>query len=277
MERVERALTSPFAVCAGDGQAPLLHFLEQQTEVLGAVDRPLALDLLKGRRDLRLLDFGCGEGSYLQALVKSAPTGSFAEVCGIDINPEWIEIADRRDYQAPATFVEADICAMDGWLESRFDMILSRFTMISAKDPLSAIRTAHRALKPGGLMVAIESSYSVAQTLCTSPTMAEFCTRMKRWYGLAGSDPDLAPRLWHWFQQNDFTLQRELVVIYGNNTLGAERLAEFTATSARQLGQVYPDVFPHDYCEQLARALVDEFEAGMLGCMATHLVAAQKA
>jgi hypothetical protein len=125
-------------------------------------------------------------------------------------------------------------------------------------------------------MVAIESSYSVALALCTSPTMAAFCRRMMRWYGRAGSDPDLGPQLWHWFQQAGFAVQRDLVVIYGNHILGDDRLAEFTAMAARQLGTVYPDVFSNGYCDLLSNALAHEFKAGMLGCMATNLVVAQK-
>ena len=87
---------------------------------------------------------------------------------------------------------------MEGWEECCYDMVLSRFILISATDPWSAICNAHRALKSGGLMVAIESSHTVAQTLCTSPTMADFCRRMMRWCGRIGSDPKLGPRLWHW-------------------------------------------------------------------------------
>jgi len=72
-------------------------------------------------------------------------------------------------------------------------------------------------------MVAIESSYSVARALCTSPTMAEVSRRMMDWYGRAGLDPDLGPRLGHWFQRAGFAVQRDLVVIYGNDIEGADR------------------------------------------------------
>ena len=76
------------------------------------------------------------------------------------------------------------------------DVVISRFTLISAKDLAGAIRSAHRLLKPGGLMIAIESSYGLAQALNTSPAMQGFCERMIVWYRRAGSSPDLGPRLW---------------------------------------------------------------------------------
>lgn len=41
--------------------------------------------------------------------------------------------------------------------------------------------------------------------------------------------------------------------------------------ATRQLGAVYPDVFPNGYCELLRDALVHEFKAGTFGCMATNL------
>jgi hypothetical protein len=54
--------------------------------------------------------------------------------------------------------------------------------------------------------------------------------------------------------------------------VGADRLAEFTEMAARQLGAVYPDVFPNGSRELLRDALVHEFKAGTYGCMATNLV-----
>lgn len=269
-------LTSPFALCEGQEHAALLEFLERQSQVLGGLDRPLVWDVLQGKRDLNLVDFGCGDGSYLEALVNGAPKGIFAAVGGVDIQPCWIDACCRRSWHKPADFHLGDISDLKGWREGGVDVVFSRFTLISVKDLAGAIRSAHRMLKPGGLMIAIESSYGLAQALNTSPAMTGFCERMIAWYRRAGSTPDLGPQLWKPLQQEDFTLRRDLVVIYGNSTLGADPMAEFTATTARQLGSVYPDIFPDAYSDALLRALRHDFSEGRLGCMATNLVVGQK-
>ena len=75
-------LTSPFARCDRQEQAALVAFLERQSQVLGSLDRPLVWDVLQGQRDLSLVDFGCGDGSYLDALVRGAPRAMFAAVGG---------------------------------------------------------------------------------------------------------------------------------------------------------------------------------------------------
>ena len=269
-------LTSPFARCDGQEQAVLLEFLERQSQVLGGLDRPLVWEVLQGRRDLSLVDFGCGDGSYLEALVRGAPRTMFAAVVGVDIQACWIDACRRRSWLTPADFHLGDIGDLQWGREGGVDVVVSRFTLISAKDLAGAIRSAHHMLKPGGLMIAIESSYGLAQALNTSPAMTGFSERMIAWYRRAGSSPDLGPQLWKPLAQEGFTVMRDLVLIYGNSTLGAEPMAQFTAMTARQLGSVYPDIFPAAYADALLRALRHDFSEGLLGCMATNLVVGQK-
>ena len=76
-----RTLSSPFAMCAGDEQAPLVGFLERQKQYQ-------ASQLWLWRREISSIT---GE---------QHPLRSFADVCGIDVNREWIEIARK---QSPGT------------------------------------------------------------------------------------------------------------------------------------------------------------------------------
>lgn len=240
---------SQFAASQSKNKSALLDFLEKQTEVLGAVDRQLIWDCLQGRANLRVIDFGCGDGSYLESLVTGAPEGMFAGVCGIDVNADWITVAQQRPHGIPAEFQLGNVCQPLGFSDGQFDVVLSRFTLISAEEPQSAMRNAFRILAAGGRFIAIESCYGVAQAINTSPAMLEFCERLTSWYRRAGSSPYLGPHLWQGMRQEGFRVQRDLVVIYGNNTLGSQTFAQFKAMTARNLGAVFQDIFPDQYCE----------------------------
>ena len=72
-------------------------------------------------------------------------------------------------------------------------------------------------------------------------------------------------------------MRRDLTIPYGNHLLGNERFAAFTALAANNLGAVCPDIFPGPFCSELSARLLQDFNTGRLGCMATNLVIAQKA
>ena len=103
-----------------------------------------------------------------------------------------------------------------------------------------------------------------------------FCERLTSWYRRAGSSPDLGPRLWQGMRKEGFRVHRDLVVIYGNNTVGDQPFARCTAMTARNLCAVFQDIVPEPYCETLYGALLNDFADGLLGCMATNLVVGEK-
>ena len=82
------------------------------------VERPATLSLLPDVKGKRILDAGCGPGSYSEWLVNHG-----AEVIGVDVSPKMIEMAKRRlrnrvqlyeaDLNKPLSFLEDgsfDIC-----------------------------------------------------------------------------------------------------------------------------------------------------------------------
>ena len=197
--------TSPFAVAHSSNAPALLQFLEHQSEVLGAVDRQLLWEALAGMQGLKLVDFGCGEGSYLASLIQGAPTGPVCRGSGSGCQ---FRIGCRSLANAPCRwqphFRLEDICAPMENNHPGVDVIFTRFTLISAKHPDQAIRNAWKLLRPGGRMVAIESSYSLALAMNTSPVMDEVCKRLIAWYRRAGSRPDEGLELWRRFLPGRF-------------------------------------------------------------------------
>ena len=102
--------------------------------------RPIAETLCRLAAPLlpsRIVDAGCGEGYYLDALRQALPQ---AELLGLDISKEAVRCAAGQ-YKVP-TFLTATAAAMPLFDQSA-DLILSLFALTAAAE-------FHRVLTPGG-------------------------------------------------------------------------------------------------------------------------------
>lgn len=121
---------------------------------LGKVDK--AYDRLAERisERRRVLDIGCGTGALtLRAAAKGA------SVRGIDINPQMLEIAEKRLKQGEfADFVEfreMGVAELDGEPSEGYDVVMSGlcFSELSADEVEYTLKQAKRVLKPGGMLL----------------------------------------------------------------------------------------------------------------------------
>jgi release factor glutamine methyltransferase len=100
------------------------------TEIL--VERALVIVADQGLTSVRILDLGTGTGAIALALAKELPT---AQIVGVDLNPEAIELAQRNGeqlgFQRVSFFQSSWFDAVDG----AFDLIVSNPPYISEYDP----------------------------------------------------------------------------------------------------------------------------------------------
>ena len=98
----------------------------------------------------RLLDLGCGTGLHALAFARDGWT-----VAGIDLSHEMIASAKARAEQAGLSIPFRQGDAREAGPERDFDAVVSLFHVASyqtSRDALAAMfRTAHAALKPGGV------------------------------------------------------------------------------------------------------------------------------
>ena len=113
-----------------------------------------------------VLDYGCGHGMHT---VPIAEWGGY--VTGIDISEESLKIARARAFKAGVegfiTFIQGD-CEALPFKEDSFEIVFDGGTF-SSLDLRKAFPEIHRVLKPGGILVGIE-------TLGHNPL-----TNLKRW------------------------------------------------------------------------------------------------
>ncbi|MFC3441786.1 class I SAM-dependent methyltransferase [Sphingobium rhizovicinum] len=130
----------------------------------------------------RILDLGCGGGWTSIFFAKRG-----YDVVGQDIAPDMIDVArqnaERHGLTDRLSFLCGDYESLD--LDGSFDAAIFFDSLHHAEDELLAIRSAHRALKPGGLLITHEPGDGHA----TAPESIE----AMRLYGV--TERDMPPRL----------------------------------------------------------------------------------
>jgi SAM-dependent methyltransferase len=106
---------------------------------------------MPARRDIRILDAGCGTGVSTDSLVHLNPE---AQVTAIDLSPGALKVATERCARSGATRVEFhhlslfDVAQLPG----EFDLINSVGVLHHTPDPIRGIQALAGKLAPGGLM-----------------------------------------------------------------------------------------------------------------------------
>jgi len=142
---------------------------------------------------MRTLDAGCGGGDVTRLIASMIDD---AEVVGVDIDPDVIEIAarDAQDgHVRPPRFL---VSPADDLPEiGDFDVVYSRFLLTHVTDPVLVLRSLASRCRPGGT-IAVED-VDFAAHVCDPPSWA--FARFVELYQLAalanGADPCIGPKL----------------------------------------------------------------------------------
>jgi SAM-dependent methyltransferase len=115
-------------------------------EMLTMVPAAMLVSRARVQRGQRVLDVACGTG-----VVAITAARAFAEVSGLDLTPELLEVARSNAQIAgvKVAFREGDVEALP-FDDGSFDTVLSQFGHMFAPRPEVAVRELLRVLKPGG-------------------------------------------------------------------------------------------------------------------------------
>ena len=110
---------------------------------------------------MRVLDIGCGTGDVsLTAAEVVGPTGS---VLGIDRGPDALVTARAKATRHPG--VEFELSELDAFEHpGHFDAIVGRFILMHQPDPAAVLRGLLTSLRPGGIVVIVESWMELIRT-----------------------------------------------------------------------------------------------------------------
>jgi 2-polyprenyl-6-hydroxyphenyl methylase / 3-demethylubiquinone-9 3-methyltransferase len=127
-----------------DPQGPQRPLHELNPTRLAYVQRHAAL------RGARVLDLGCGAGLLAEAMAAAG-----AEVVGIDLAPELIEVARLHLFESGHT-VDYRLQSAEGLAAAEpagFDLVACMEMLEHVPDPASVLRACAALLKPGGRLV----------------------------------------------------------------------------------------------------------------------------
>ena len=118
------------------------------------IDAGYVIELLELRPGLRFVELGCGPGWMTRFVARHG-----LDAHGYDISPQMIEIAREQAHEenVRAHFDTADFEQLD--LERTFDACLTYDALHHSARPDLVLASAHRALKPGGLLLVSEPNW----------------------------------------------------------------------------------------------------------------------
>jgi 2-polyprenyl-3-methyl-5-hydroxy-6-metoxy-1,4-benzoquinol methylase len=118
------------------------------------IDFGYVLQLLELHKGMRLCELGCGPGWLIRLAARHG-----VEAVGYDLSPEMIEIARERsaDEGVDARFEVGDMEQLD--LGGAFDACLTYDALHHSARPDLVLRTAYRALRPGGRVLVVEPNW----------------------------------------------------------------------------------------------------------------------
>ncbi|SFV10369.1 class I SAM-dependent methyltransferase [Alicyclobacillus macrosporangiidus] len=120
-------------------RTPLGHFVD-------VVEREIVAVTAKPKQGEKVIDLGCGTGSYTYWLSDLG-----LSVVGVDISQKMLEVA-RNKREKVVTFVQADLLNLP-FDNNTFDLAVCNTVLEFLQDPVAALREGLRVLKPGGRLV----------------------------------------------------------------------------------------------------------------------------
>jgi toxoflavin synthase len=128
-------------------QAPWRHHIELYS----------LLELLGDISGATVLDLACGDGHYTRILKRLGA----AQVVGVDLSPKMVELARTAERDEPLGLEYFAADARDHQFHACLDVVLAAYLLNYARSSdelLGMARAIHRALKPGGRLVAVNNN-----------------------------------------------------------------------------------------------------------------------
>lgn len=185
----------------------------ERLRIMARVMRSTTISLLERagiRPGLTCLDVGCGGGDVSLELARIV--GSEGRVVAIDRDEAKIELACREAMSVASNveFRVADICEDE--ILGEFDLLYVRFLLTHLPHPDSALRRMRRALRPGGVIIAVDIDFHGYFCYPESPAFERYLELYVETVRRRGGDPYIGPRLPELLTQSGFE-QIEMSVV----------------------------------------------------------------
>ncbi len=165
---------------------------------------------------MSLLDCGCGPGSITLGLAEAVSPG---QVVGIDLEPNMIERAKAfatRNQASNVEFRVADIYDLP-FDEGQFNVVFSSAVLEHLADPVRALRSMRRVLKPGGLTAIIRTDWTHPFIVPENESMSRFLELFEGGFNRHGGSVNRGRHLRSDMKEAGYEIV-EFSARFGNNT-----------------------------------------------------------
>lgn len=192
---------------------------------------------------MRILDVGSGTGVYTELLLKNLPHSS---VTALEVDKKLFDISKERlsNYEGNRLNLKLGSIKSSGLKESSYDFVVCRFVFQHLENPMEATREIYKLLKPGGVVVIIDSDrgmYGVSDPDMLFKSGRGFISQLEK---RAGWNREIGRKLlkilkYNGFEQLDFeavTVHSDLVGIkniLGNNKVPLEIIKMVSKSNPR--------------------------------------------
>jgi len=188
------------------------------------------------RGDERILDLGSGLGQFTRMMARAVPNG---HVVGIEYSDEQLSAAKRlaaNDGESSlADLRSGDALNLDlGDEWGTFDIAHTRFLLEHIPDPLRAVKSMVRAVKPGGRIVLADDDHGVLRLWPEPPGWMRLWDAYMRAYERIGNDPLVGRRLVQLLHEAGAQPVRNTWVFFG----GCAGMETFPILAANMAGVV---------------------------------------
>jgi SAM-dependent methyltransferase len=195
---------------------------------------------LQLRGDEQILDLGCGLGQFTRMMARTLSRG---RVVGIERDKDQLSAAKRlasSDGESSLVdFREGDALDLDLDLDlgsswGTFDLAHTRFLLEHIPDPLRAVKSMVRAVRPGGRIVLADDDHGVMRLWPEPPGWMSLWDAYMRAYGRLGNDPLVGRRLVQLLHEAGANPVRNTWVFFG----GCAGMETFPILAANMAGVV---------------------------------------
>jgi SAM-dependent methyltransferase len=170
------------------------------------MEEPAVLAELGSLAGLRVLDLGCGDGSF----GRTATAAGCRSYLGIDASQAMVAEARSRLTGTGARVEHSDLAQLEGQAGA-FDVIVSRMVLHYLDDVGPVLAAARRSLAPGGRLV-----ITVAHPVLTAPKLVEATGERTSWLVDDYFEPGARERPWFgrtvtWFHRTVEEYVREVM------------------------------------------------------------------
>jgi len=230
--------------------------LVAQTESLGLIEAPIVEGVLRAHKCRRVLDVGCGEGSFLLRIAEKMKGTRFV---GIDHNPLAVADALKNTKKRSVHNVRYRTAFFDaGFDRTKYDAILTRYTLQHASDPSALVAAVRDRLRKRGVCISVESLDAYSSAHEDNPVWELFRMSLAAIHRRGGSNDNIGKSLGRLFAAAGFRDIRVQVVLCSPSTVGWKRFQALIRISAEAAASLCADLFDRTLLEDVQMWVDDQ-------------------